>query len=407
MFSFFLLHHYEDVSERGKRKMERSPSQSSSDGATPSPQHRAPERPPPPKSAADTAAAPTQGEANGTVRTNKDFFTMLDWQNDEAAEGLVDPHEELSGPEDNGFEDAFAQLSTNRATNGPAAASNHAESSQGDFFAANFSNENNAGTAPVQEPPVDLLGLGGSQKPNQANDVNLFDVGAPEPSNFDLLMGGGGGSQLPQKSATSTTANLLGDDEAFDPFMQSAGPAAPSSMTTKPAAPQNSSANQFSAFQQNTFDPFNSSSSAPKQQSSNTFDPFQDAFGNNTQSNNTKPSVTVTKTAAGNDDFLSFMESRPDSSSGKQDGPDLIGNWDSSNIGMSASFHSAGSNTSGSGMSGMPNMMSSSTLGAGSIPRNNSSPKLNSNQPQQPQKLDPFADLGSLGKNILDLCLLS
>ncbi len=285
------------MSEKARRKLNRSGSQSSSEHSqdgrlSPEPPHftigdpsaspanrRKPERPPPPG-----PGAPSNKEPG----SKSNFFDTLEWQQD--SEGLLGDNDEgtewksTSRQRFDSVEDEFGQLSMGRVKS--AAGENGAEHNffnerprdgaatvpEGNFFEADFSGANEKRSDTVQTG--DLLNMSGSNAQNAANGVNLLDTEAPEPSNLELLTGA-----ADLRNTSDTKASLVGD--TFDPF---------SDMSA--AQPQRSS-------KQNAFDLLGSDAGNAQQKPAN-FDAF-DLLGNSA-ADKTKPA------ACSSDNFL-FMDS--------------------------------------------------------------------------------------------------
>lgn len=456
------------VSERAKRKLGRSGSQSSNDQAstesTPcdSPAHYPsvvtaannkppPSRPPPPS----TGNQPKNTAAHGTTTTSQPaphtvghstFFDTLDWeqtaksggdaqqQQQQQNQNEFDWHgtstglmDDISGDEDSDddsdqyiggnikppvtkpaagqgqkgqFDDEFADFTAARFTtvngtnkNQPdivqsnQAKNTNVEDVMGGFSAMDVRGDTQQETPVItvkdedspKEEVVDLLNMGGGgqsnvqsgSRSNSSNNMNLLDMGSPEPSNFDLLSGGndllsgtGGTGSAPMSNASSN-ADLFGDFGSFQQQSDSEGGGKPS------AAAQSTN-------KEKSFDPFQQQSN----KTSTAFDGFDFLSGSDNTQNNDETNKTPVNNSqvGGNVDFLSFMEDStkkvPSSSS-----DDLMGNWNAGNIPKNNSFSSIPRNSStGSGLGSMTGAGMTST---GSNP----------NMKQQQGKVDPFANL--------------
>ena len=157
----------------------------------------------------------------------------------------------------------------------------------------------------AQTATADLLG--GSAWNDSEAATDLFDVGAPEPTNFDLLVGP---ATLGNTNGNSSSGfDLLNTDQTFvaDFSTHTETSNNPFNVPDTYSVPDNSALNDMAADLFGTFDPFTSASTDEKSASSDN-----------------KPPKT--------DDFLAYMESTSVEATGKDDGRDLMGGWNSSNI---------------------------------------------------------------------------
>jgi len=202
---------------------------------------------------------------------------------------------------------------------------------------------------------------------------DLFDVGAPEPTNFDLLVGP---TPLGNTNGNSSSGvDLLNSDQTFvaDFSTHTESSNNPFSIQDAGTVDDNSTLTDMAANLFGTFDPFTGASADEKSTSS--------------CNKLSKPdSQTV--------DFLSYLENTSTTGSGRDDGPDLMGGWNASNIlsGVNVSMPRASSRPDfGSGASGVQN----------SVPRASSSQNMSSKSfgmtngsSRNTIAADPFAEIG-------------
>ncbi len=268
------------VSEKARRKLNRSGSQSSSEHSqdgrlSPEPQfgsdqtaspanRRKPQRPPPPPA----GSAQPGSNRNSAASSKGNFFQTLDWQLE--SEGLMADDDgggaewtSTSRKRFDSVEDEFGQLSVGRVKSAAGEAGEEPNFfnerprdpvagavPEANLFDADFSN------VPSQADSVqtgDLLNMsgggGGGGAPSgagragaAAHGVNLLDTGAPEPSTLELLTGAanlqgvsgntqGGGSLMqdtfdpfgdlpgtqPQKQSSQNALDLLGGGPSSQP----------------------------------------------------------------------------------------------------------------------------------------------------------------------------------------------
>jgi len=212
--------------------------------------------------------------------------------------------------------------------------------------------------------------LDGSAWNDARGAKDLFDVGPPEPTNFDLLVGPGIVGNTNGNS--SSGFDLLNSDQPFvadfDTCTESSNN--PFSVQDTCTVTDNSTLNEMAADLFGTFDPF-SGASADEKSASN------------------KPS-----TADGqNDKFLVYVETTSTEGSGKDDGPDLIGGWNAANIlsGVNVNMPRASSRpdfgSTNRVHSDVPRASSSQNMSSKSFGTANGSTKSS-------VATDPFADIG-------------
>lgn len=337
------------VSDFAKRALseQRPPERPREGPSRPAEQRVPPSRPgQPPATAAVKPSQPTQSAPPPAAGNKSSFFDSLQWEQSEGGspahqqqQNIVDVgqshfFEDMNADSDDdespsvarggqsggaqSLDDDFAALSTRAgynafqegAANDDSDDDDKAPSNNGgsgwaaddDFGEFNQSNGRDSGTL------LDF-GFGGDdnsapKKPtrNETPNVDLFDVGPSEPSNFDLLSGFGG--PLPTMSNSSSgnlkassreashnnVSDLLGG--AFDPFQSSAAP--PQQPTPTARTPTASSARPVVA--DNLFDPFQSNSSG-----GGGFDAFSGRLGSSendlmNMADGSKPSQRLTAT---------------------------------------------------------------------------------------------------------------
>ena len=358
------------VSERARRKLNRSASQSSSEHSqdgrlSPEPQftndspanRRKPERPPPPGPGAVTNKEPGPKSS---------FFDTLDWQHE--SEGLIhNGNTEWTSHNRQRYDsvdEEFGKLSVGRVQS--AAGEDGEENNffnerprdtvnipEDNFFEADFSNRQEFKQDDAQTG--DLLNMSGTDSSNvnsMTQGVNLLDTGAPEPSTLELLTGA---ADL-QNNISDTKPAAVGD--AFDPFSDM-------SAHTKPSTNQNA----FNLFASNQ-PPVRGQS---KSKASN-FDAF-DLLG----SGNTSTSK-VSQSKNKSDEFLAFMDSKPSNAQSSSKQEDNLMNFGGMNLNLNATSPGFGGSN--------PNL---GIFGSGAGQQQN---KSFDRQPSPMTQRDPFADFG-------------
>ena len=265
---------------------------------------------------------------------------------------------------------------------------------EGNLFDADFSSAfSGESKSQKQEEVVDLLNMGGGgaqnsqEVSNVTQGVNLLDMGAPEPSNLELLTGT---ADVPTgQNSTTQEANLMGG--GFDLFGGSAS----------------SSGAQQDSSNQGKFDPFASNQSAAPAQPAkppSSFDAF-DLLGSTgtsnsgvSRSNNASPSTFQTqnqnKPTSAKDDFLSFMDKPSNTSLGGSKSTDNLmgfGGMNINNLTNKNNVTSPGFAGSGQPMGGFMGQQNKQA-GFGTQP-----------SPMQPK--DPFADFGKTSLEIFRTCI--
>ncbi|CAC5379615.1 GAK [Mytilus coruscus] len=385
------------ISERVKSRLHRTTSQPSSENSSPA---HVP-KPQEPKQETRKTEEPVN---------KKSFFDSLSWQQEESkglgeVKSFADRESEsglLSGSED---EDDFAALTSERMKGLPNGNSGSQNSIGGkkspnvDLFYSGNNSDN-----------VDLFSMGNQSKQqdvdffssgNNTENVDLFSLGnQSKPQNVDLFASKSD-NQLFDLSGEQAEADILNSKNGdVSEQMDLLNINEPSDDLDFLGGTQNS----VPSGQQSTFDPFQELSSRQTnafptanstQKPSGTFDPFQTSVSSKNNSKNTQE-----------DEFIKMMESN----SSNDTGPNLLGNWDSSNV---VKFNTSNIPVNRSS----PNLRQShSASNLGGMQQNNSGTKLPAmggfgsqqnilsanqakpaQQQQQPKKLDPFADLGSLG----------
>lgn len=380
------------ISERVKARLHRTTSQSNSENN--SPVHVA-------KSQEPKQEIPKKEQPN-----KKSFFDSLSWQQDEhqgqkEVKSFADRESEsglLSGSED---EDDFAALTSERMkglTNGKSGSQN----SIGENKTRN----------------VDLISS--DQSSNKGSNADLFST--EQSSNMDLFSTG---SQAEQSNPSNTKSDTPlfdfldsgeGSGNEQDLFNVRNGEVTEQIDLLNINQPSDDldflgTQNNFSnVTRSTTYDPFQdfsstqtNSAAAPKISSSktsqDTFDPFQTSTKGADSSKNTD-----------DDEFIRLMESK----SSKDTGPNLLGDWNASNvvnfntsnIPVNRSSSNLRQSHSASNLGGIPQSNSSSTLSGGQSTGGFGShqnilsagqAKPTKNTQQQSTKLDPFADLGNIG----------
>jgi len=224
----------------------------------------------------------------------------------------------------------------------------------------------------AERATVDLLGDSAWKDAEAPKD--LFDVGPPEPTNFDLLVGP---DILGNTNGNSSSGvDLLNSDQ---PFVADFGTHTelsnnPFDVQDASTVYDNSALNDMAADLFGTFDPFTNASADEKPVS----------FSN-------KPSKSDGQT----DDFLSYMESTSAArTDARNDGPDLMSGWNTSNIlsGVSINMPRASSRPDfGSTPAGVhtevPRASSSQNMSSKSFGVANGSTRSS-------KAVDPFANIG-------------
>lgn len=334
-----------------------------------------------------TKPVPPAGD-NTSDGVEKGFFETLDWQRvNERILTDSGSDEELGNdafkaPRDK-FEDEFAEFSAQRGGTvsgkpepAPGGASHQfnreyegirigGDQAEGNLFESDFPevvgvDDSNGG--------VNTGDLFGGSEWNAAPSeyvtagVDLLDIGEPEPSNLELLTGSqsdkdlfSGESMNPFFSESTTATTPSGgqprvDKDHFDLFAS----------TSASSIPNNSS----SSLLFDAFDPFQSASPAARIPASKSSEEVGSAPLD--QSRNTE------------DDFLAFLESKPQRGTGGGN-DDLLGQWNMTNI----------TSTAGAAM---PRPASRTDLKSGTGPAAKGAGGVGTEG--SGQKVDPFADLG-------------
>ncbi|KAK7502233.1 hypothetical protein BaRGS_00006597 [Batillaria attramentaria] len=395
------------VSEGAKSRLSRTPSKDSDASNSP---HSTPSR----QRAAD-AQQKTEAEPDEEGKSKSNFFATLDWQDEnqgtqegspaparrtEAQVGLLD--------DESWDEDDFTALSRDRANSNNGDMSTDTKPSSGpDFFSAEFDTQNKKSSQanlfdsdfgePVTGGGGDNKGSGGGTRPMNVDLLNINNVNAngnPQPDvvadQLDNLTFGGESSG--GRNAPSSNVDLLGGAD-FSASSSSGG-----------GGPSGKQPDLMGGAADDMFDPFQQFSSpappapAAKSSSGGTFDPFQDVR---------KEEKKSASPATVQDEFIAFMEGGNE----EDDEVNLFGTWNASNIQNSGA---AGrgvfrqQNTSSPGLQ-VPSMgmHKSASTGSGMSAYGSGSSGLGMSSSQSQNtlgnigpvpKVDPFADLGGLGK---------
>jgi len=302
---------------------------------------------------------------------NRAFFDTLDWQDPgvpvAAAAGTdhkqVDRVRQIAAFEiaSSSLDEEFADFSAYRLS----ANANVADALSKDGEPEHISDSSN-----TEPATVDLIGQSAWNDAEAPTD--LFDVGPPEPTNFDLLVGPG---TLGNTNGNSSSGvDLLNNDQ---PFIADFGTHTESSnnpfdVQDMDAVDNNSALNDMAANLFGTFDPFTNASSDEKP-----------VFSSSKRSKDNGQS----------DDFLVYMENTPGTGS-TDDGRDLMSGWNASNIlsGVNVSMPRASSrpdfgSTPGGMHTEVPRASSSQNMSSKSFGMANGSTR-------SAKAVDPFADIG-------------
>ena len=310
----------------------------------------------------NTAAAESKSK-------NRGFFDTLDWQDASvpaAASAGVDQRKtdrvhQLAAFEiaSTSLDEEFADFSTHRLS---------ANTNVGDVASTIVEPEHSGETNNAETATADLLGGAAWKDAVAARD--LFDVGPPEPTNFDLLAGPG---TLGNTNGNSSSGfDLLNSNQTFVADFSTCTESSnnPFNVQDTGAVSENSALNDMAADLFGTFDPFTNASVDEKPVSSSN-----------------KPS----KAADQSEDFLAYVDS---ARSGKDDGLDLMSGWNASNIlsGVSVSMPRASSR---------PDFGSAAGRVHSEVPRASSSQNMSSTSfgvangsTRSAAAADPFADIG-------------
>jgi len=301
---------------------------------------------------------------------NRGFFDMLDWQNTSvpaaAASGTehkkTDRVQQMAAFEiaSASLDEEFADFSAYRLS----AKTNVTDDSSKVDEPEQIHDRSNAETA-----TADLLG--GSAWTGDEATKDLFDVGPPEPTNFDLLVGP---RTLGNTNGNSSSGiDLLNSDQTFVADFSTCAESSNNPFTVQ----DSSTVSDNPALSDMAADLFG------------TFDPFTSASAEKPVSSNDKP----LKADGQDDDFFAYIESTS-AGSGKDDGPDLMSGWTASNIlsGVDVSMPRASSRPD----------FSSAAVGAHSeVPRASSSQNMSSKSfgmangsTRSSVAADPFANIG-------------
>ena len=294
----------------------------------------------------DKRAATDNTASSESKPKGRGFFDTLEWQDSKqtaAAAGSgseqkkMDRVRQIAAFEipSTSFDEEFADFSASRLssnTNVADASSTVAEP------------EPTGDTTNVETATADLLG-GSTWKDGEA-PKDLFDVGAPELTNFDLLVGPATAGNTNGNS--SSGFDLLNSDQTFVADFSTCTESSnnPFDVQDPGTADDNAALSDMAADLFGTFDPFTSTSADEKSASS---------------------SNKTSKPADRADDFLSYMESTSTAGHGKDDGPDLLGGWNAANILSGVNIN-------------MPRASSRPDFGSGSVGIHTDVPRASSSQ---------------------------
>jgi len=319
----------------------------------------------------DKASADVTASSEPKANKTRGFFDTLDWQTAGVTEATtsgtehkkMDRVKQMAAFEvaSTSLDEEFASFSANRLSTNTGVA---------DDLSRPDVSDDDGSKGGAETATADLLG--GSAWAGADAVQDLFDIGAPEPTNFDLLVG-------PQtlgnaNGNSSSGADLLNSDQPFvadfGTFTESSNN--PFDVPDASTVADNSALNDMAANLFGTFDPFTSASVDDKPVSSN----------------------KSSKADSQNTDFLAYMESSSDAGDDKHDVPDLMSGWNASNIfsGVNVSMPRPSSRPDfGSGTAGahtdVPRASSSQNMSSKSFGMANGSTR--SSKPA-----DPFADIG-------------
>jgi len=249
-----------------------------------------------------------------------------------------------------------------------------------DLFFTDFSKAGEETTMSSDEVvTADLLGESGWNNSGQA--VDLFDLGPPEPTNFDLLSG----SEKVRPGNTNGNSSGGIDIFAVDEPMFSSTHSSSADLQAQTNNP----------FESESLDHCTTTSPLSNMAADlfGTFDPFVDVSGGITKPATVQPTAAKQKEDTLDDDFFAFVESKQSNnvSANKSSDFDLLGNWNMQNIPSGIELN-------------MPRVSSKSDVGSvglgipGDIPRVNSAQSMSSHSGKQfgqtngkpMQKADPF-----------------
>jgi len=222
----------------------------------------------------------------------------------------------------------------------------------------------------VEAATADLLSASAWSDAEGTKD--LFDIGPPEPTNFDLLVGP---EILSNTNGNSSSGfDLLNSDQPFVADFDTCTETSNNPFNVQDTCTVADSAlNDMAADLFGTFDPFLGASADEKPISSSS-----------------KPSKASDRT----DNFLACMGSTSTAESTKDDGPDLIGGWNASNI-------LSGVNVNMPRASSRPDFGSTKIGVHSEVPRASSSQNMSSKfsdtangSTRSSVATDPFADIG-------------
>jgi len=319
----------------------------------------------------DKPAADPTGSSESKAK-NRGFFDTLDWQEGSApvAATVVPDHKKTDRVQQMAafeiasasLDEEFADFSAHRLS---------ANTNVADVLSKDSEPEHVSDSSNAEPTTVDLLD--GSAWTDAEAPKDLFDVGPPELTNFDLLVGPG---TLGNTNGNSSSGvDLLNSDQ---PFVADFGTRTESSnnpfdVQDASTVYDNSALNDMAANLFGTFDPFTSASADEKLVSSSD-----------------KPS----KRDGQSDDFLVYIESNAAARSGVDGGPDLMSGWNASNIlsGVNISMPRASSrpdfgSTAGGVHTDVPRASSSQNMTSKSFAMANGSTRSS-------KAVDPFANIG-------------
>lgn len=303
---------------------------------------------------------------------NRGFFDTLEWQAAgvptaarETDHKKTDRVQQMEAFEiaSTSLDEEFADFSAHRISANPNAAEGLSKVDESEHIHEG----GNADTA-----TADLLGA--SAWNDDKTENNLFDVGPPEPTNFDLLVGP---TTLGNTNGNSSSGvDLLNNDPPFVADFRTCAESSNNPFDVQDACTvsDNSTLNDMAANLFGMFDPCLTSASADEKP----------------VSSSNEPSRVDGQTG----DFVTYMESESAARSGKDDGPDLMGGWTTSNIfsGVTVNMPRASSQRDfGSGTSAVqsdvPRASSSQNMSSKSFGTANGSAR-------STKAADPFANIG-------------
>jgi len=303
-----------------------------------------------------------------SVAKKRGFFDTLEWQDSASM-----PPAASTSRTDNKRMDRVQQMAAFEI------ASTSLDEAFADFSAHRLSDNTNVADVTehvsdktsVEAATADLLSASAWNDAQGAKD--LFDVGPPEPTNFDLLVGP---EILSNTNGNSSSGfDLLNSDQPFVADFDTCTETSnnPFSVQDTCTVTDNSALNDMAADLFGTFDPFLGASTDEKPISSSN-----------------KPSKADDRT----DNFLAYMGNTSTAESSSDAGPDLIGGWNASNI-------LSGVNVNMPRASSRPDFGSTKIGVHSEVPRASSSQNMSSKfcdtangSTRSSVATDPFADIG-------------